>query len=100
MKRFDANAYLYITQAIDLFDLTQNNTLQDTLRGCRDVAFLVLAFKSDWLYPAHQSKELVRGCKLAGVDVTYCELNSTYGHDAFCLKLTRKRPSSAIFYAG
>jgi homoserine O-acetyltransferase len=46
----------------------------------------VLAFKSDWLYPANQSRELVRGCKLAGIDVTYCEINSSYGHDAFLVE--------------
>jgi homoserine O-acetyltransferase len=47
---------------------------------------LVLAFKSDWLYPAYQSQEIVKACKLAGVDATYCEINSTYGHDAFLLE--------------
>jgi homoserine O-acetyltransferase/O-succinyltransferase len=86
VKRFDANSYLYITRAVDLFDLTGGQKLEDALRPCKDLSFLVLAFKSDWLYPASQSKELVRGCKLAGVDVTYCELNSNYGHDAFLLE--------------
>ena len=46
-----------------------------------------MAFKSDWLYPAYQSREIVRACKLAGVDATYCELNSSYGHDAFLLEI-------------
>jgi homoserine O-acetyltransferase len=48
---------------------------------------LVLAFKSDWLYPAEQSREIVKACKLAGVDTTYCEIDSTYGHDAFLLEV-------------
>ena len=47
---------------------------------------LVLAFKSDWLYPAYQSQEIVKACKLAGVDTTYCEVNSIYGHDAFLIE--------------
>ena len=47
---------------------------------------LVLAFKSDWLYPAYQSQEIVKACKLAGVDASYCEINSTYGHDSFLLE--------------
>ena len=86
VKRFDANSYLYITRAVDLFDLTGGQKLEDALRPCRDISLLVLAFKSDWLYPAAQSRELVRACKLAGVDATYCELNSSYGHDAFLLE--------------
>ena len=48
---------------------------------------LVIAFKSDWLYPASQSREIVRACKLAGIDTTYCEIFSTYGHDAFLLEV-------------
>lgn len=87
VKRFDANSYLYITRAIDLYDLAGDRGLPAALTAARPVHFMVLAFKSDWLYPAHQSKELVRGCKLAGIDVTYCEINSTYGHDAFLLEI-------------
>ena len=51
-----------------------------------DVKVLVIAFKSDWLYPAYQSQAIVKACKLAGLDVTYCEVDSTYGHDAFLLE--------------
>ncbi len=87
VKRFDANSYLYITRAIDLFDLGEGRELQESLAPARHAPFLVVAFKSDWLYPAAQSRELVRGCKLAGIDVTYCEINSSYGHDAFLLEV-------------
>jgi homoserine O-acetyltransferase len=87
VKRFDANSYLYLTRAIDLYDLAGQKSLPDSLAVARNIHFMVLAFKSDWLYPAHQSRELVRGCKLAGIDVTYCEINSTYGHDAFLLEV-------------
>ncbi len=85
VKRFDANSYLYITKAIDYFNILNGHSLGDIFRGLQ-AKVLVLAFKSDWLYPAYQSQEIVKACKLAGVDASYCELNSTYGHDAFLLE--------------
>jgi homoserine O-acetyltransferase len=86
VKRFDANSYLYITHAIDSFDVSRGKELYEVFRGIK-ARVLVLAFKSDWLYPASQSREIVRACKLAGVDTTYCEIDSTYGHDAFLLEV-------------
>ncbi|MDD4859627.1 MAG: homoserine O-acetyltransferase [Dehalococcoidales bacterium] len=85
VRRFDANSYLYITKAIDRFDLAEGNSLSEVLRNVR-AKFLVIAFKSDWLYPSYQSQEIVRACKTAGVDATYCEICSSYGHDAFLLE--------------
>jgi len=85
VERFDPNSYLYITKAMDYFDPTQGKDLRDLLCGI-DAKVLVIAFKSDWLYPAYQSQEIVRACKLAGLEATYCEINSTYGHDAFLLE--------------
>lgn len=86
VKRFDANSYLYITKAMDNFDAAKGKLLSEVFKGIRaDV--LVIAFKSDWLYPAYQSKEIVKACKLCGVHVTYCEIDSTYGHDAFLLEV-------------
>jgi homoserine O-acetyltransferase len=86
VKRFDANSYLYITRAIDSFDASRGKNLYEVFKGIK-AKILVLAFKSDWLYPASQSKEIVKACKLAGVDTTYCEIDSTYGHDAFLLEV-------------
>lgn len=86
VKRFDANSYLYITEAIDNFDAAKGGSLSEVLQGIK-AKVLVIAFKSDWLYPAYQSKEIVKACKLAGVETTYCEVNSTYGHDAFLLEV-------------
>ena len=86
VKRFDANSYLYITKAMDNFDVSATRPLQEALQGTR-VKVLVISFKSDWLYPTYQSKEIVRACKLAGVETTYCEIDSTYGHDAFLLEV-------------
>jgi len=88
VKRFDANSYLYITKAIDYFDLLNGKTTKigDVFKGLK-AKVLAIAFKSDWLYPIYQSLEIARACKLAGVEATYCELNSTYGHDAFLLEV-------------
>ncbi|MFH2138021.1 MAG: homoserine O-acetyltransferase [Candidatus Omnitrophota bacterium] len=85
VKRFDANSYLYITKAMDYFDLSQGK-LFPTGKTV-DTRFLVIAFRSDWLYPSAQSKELVRELKMRHVDTTYCEIASTYGHDAFLLEV-------------
>jgi homoserine O-acetyltransferase len=85
VKRFDANSYLYITKAVDYFNILNGHSLGDIFQGSQ-AKVLVLAFKSDWLYPAYQSQEIAKACKLAGVEASYCELNSTYGHDAFLLE--------------
>ncbi|MCM8764859.1 MAG: homoserine O-acetyltransferase [Candidatus Omnitrophica bacterium] len=89
VKRFDANSYLYITKAMDMFDAIENSEKINNLKKFHgDV--LVIAFKSDWLYPAYQSKEIVRVCKHAGINVSYCEIESTYGHDAFLLEVNEQ----------
>jgi homoserine O-acetyltransferase len=85
VKRFDANSYLYITKAMDYFDVVGKKTPAEIFNGLK-ARVLVIAFKSDWLYPAHQSQEIVKACKWAGVEATYCEVHSTYGHDAFLLE--------------
>jgi homoserine O-acetyltransferase len=85
VKRFDANSYLYITKAMDNFDPLDKRTLQELFRGLK-AKVLTIAFKSDWLYPGYQVKEIVKACKLSGVEITYCEIDSSYGHDAFLLE--------------
>jgi homoserine O-acetyltransferase len=89
VKRFDANSYLYITKAIDYFNILNGHTLGNVFRNFTAKVF-VIAFKSDWLYPAYQSQEIVKACKLAGVDASYCELSTTYGHDAFLLEIEQE----------
>jgi len=103
VKRFDANSYLYITKAMDNFDASGGRPLQEFLQDT-PVKVLVISFKSDWLYPAYQSKEIVKACKLAGVETTYCEIDSTYGHDAFLLEVQEeshliKHFLKKVFYA-
>jgi len=85
VKRFDANSYLYITKAMDYFDVSGDRMIPaGKTVGTR---FLVIAFHSDWLYPLYQSQEIVRKLKIRHVDTTYCEIQSTYGHDAFLLEV-------------
>lgn len=85
-KRFDANSYLYITKATDYFDLSGGKPLYKVFEGIKSKV-LVISIKSDWLYPVYQSQEIVKACKLAGVDVTSYEISSTYGHDAFLVNV-------------
>ncbi len=85
VKRFDANSYLYITKAIDYFDLSAREKLIPKDKEV-NIIFLVISFKSDWLYPSYQSREIVRLLKTRNMDVTYCEIDSNYGHDAFLLE--------------
>jgi homoserine O-acetyltransferase len=85
VKRFDPNSYLYLTKAIDQFDLFENGPQAEVLRRMR-ARFLVISFESDWLYPPAQSRELVRLLKRANVPVTYINLETPYGHDSFLIE--------------
>jgi homoserine O-acetyltransferase len=85
VKRFDPNSYLYLTKAIDQFDLFENGSLAEVLRRVH-ARFLVISFASDWLYPPVQSRELVRLLKRANVPVTYINLETPYGHDSFLIE--------------
>jgi homoserine O-acetyltransferase len=84
VKRFDPNSYLYLTRAIDEFDLFEKAAPEEVLREVQ-ARFLIISFSSDWLYPPPQSRDLVRQLKRAGVAVTYLNLDSEYGHDSFLI---------------
>jgi homoserine O-acetyltransferase len=88
-SRFDANSFLYITKAIDYFDMSLGRG--DLAQAFTDVKakFLVLSYSSDWLYPPEQSEELVRALLRNGIDASYVEIKSDYGHDAFLLEVER-----------
>jgi len=87
-KRFDANSYLYISKAIDYFDLTENGTLSLS-EAFKDVKarVLVISVDSDWLYTPAESKEIVMALTANEVEVSYCQIKSSYGHDAFLLEI-------------
>lgn len=86
VQRFDANSYLYITKALDYFDLAEDGKLTDVLRKAK-AKFLIIAFTSDWLYPTYQSKEIVKALKTNDIDVSFCEVSSDYGHDSFLVEV-------------
>jgi homoserine O-acetyltransferase len=86
VERFDANSYLYITKAADYFDLKKDyGSLAEAFANtkCR---FLVISFASDWLYTPAQSKAMVDALAATNKDVSYCDITSPYGHDAFLLE--------------
>ena len=90
VDRFDANSYLYITKAMDYFDLTEGHySLAAAFSGVK-ARFLVISFTSDWLYPSYQSLEVVRALRGRNCDVAYCELPSNYGHDAFLVAVNEQ----------
>jgi len=84
-KRFDANSYLYITKAVDFFDLSKDGSLIEGFSGVT-AKYLVISITSDWLYPPYQSQEIVAALTANGIDAKYEEIRSQYGHDAFLLE--------------
>ena len=87
VDRFDANSYLYITRALDYFDLAGQvgGVLTEAFRRARDVKFCVLSFSSDWLYPTSESRDIVRALNGAGCRASFAEIVTDKGHDAFFL---------------
>ncbi|WP_374574150.1 homoserine O-acetyltransferase [Phenylobacterium sp.] len=87
VDRFDANSYLYITRALDYFDLAASygGVLAGAFRNARHVRFCVLSFSSDWLYPTAESRDIVRALNAAGCRTSFVEIETDKGHDAFFL---------------
>ncbi len=86
VDRFDANSYLYITKAADYFDLPRDyGSLKEAFAGVQ-ARFLVVSFSSDWLFTPEQSEAMVDALVANGKDVSYCNIASGYGHDAFLLE--------------
>jgi homoserine O-acetyltransferase len=99
IKRFDANTYLYITKAINYYDLIMDyGSLENAFKNVL-AKFLVISFSSDWLYPTSAAKEIVRALKVNRTHVTFCEIYSTYGHDAFLLQNPEMMKMIADFLA-
>ena len=85
-RRFDANSYLYITRAMDYFDLAEEHggLLADAFAASQ-ARFCLVSFDSDWLYPTAESRHVVRALNAAGKAVSFVELSAPYGHDSFLL---------------
>ena len=86
-ERFDANSYLYITRALDYFDLAapHDGQLALAFAGTK-TRFALISFTTDWLYPTAESRRVVRALNAAGAAVSFVELESPFGHDAFLLE--------------
>ena len=87
VERFDANSYLYLTRAMDYFDLAADygGVLADAFRGTK-TRFCVISFTSDWLFPTPESRAIVHALNAAGASVAFVEVESDKGHDAFLLE--------------
>ena len=87
VDRFDANSYLYITRALDYFDLAAQHggVLAEAFVKARGVRFCVLSFSSDWLYSTAESRDVVRALNAAGCRASFVEIETDKGHDAFFL---------------
>ena len=86
VERFDANSYLYITKALDYYDLARSfSSLEESLARatCRS---LIVSFSSDWLFPPEQGKQIVDGLIRNGKDASYANIESPFGHDSFLLE--------------
>ncbi len=86
--RFDANSYLYITRAMDYFDLAEEHggRLADAFAGT-NARFCVVSFDTDWLYPTAESRAIVHALNAAAAPVSFVELKAPYGHDSFLLEV-------------
>tara|TARA_B100000678_G_scaffold206486_1_gene174096 strand:+ start:2502 stop:3617 length:1116 start_codon:yes stop_codon:yes gene_type:complete len=86
-RRFDANSYLYITRAMDYFDLAEKHggRLADAFAQTT-ARFCIVSFDTDWLYPTAESQHLVRALNAAGAPVSFVELSTPFGHDGFLLE--------------
>jgi homoserine O-acetyltransferase len=86
VDRFDANSYLYITRAMDYFDLAidHGGVLANAFRATR-TRFCIVSFTSDWLYPTRESREVVQALNAVAANVSFVEIESDKGHDAFLL---------------
>ncbi len=91
VDRFDANSFLYITKAADYFDLERQHGAGSAVEAFSKAKakFLVASFTSDWLYPTYQSRSMVKAMKKCGLDVSFCEIEAQWGHDAFLLPSAR-----------
>lgn len=86
VNRFDANSYLYITRALDLYDLrAPDGTLETSLKKVK-ARVMAVGFTSDWLYPPEQNLEIVQALLRCGKDATYAEIESDLGHDSFLIE--------------
>jgi homoserine O-acetyltransferase/O-succinyltransferase len=86
VERFDANSYLYVTRAMDYFDLAADygGSLANAFKGSK-TRFCIVSFTSDWLFPTSNSRAIVHALNAGGASVSFVEIDTDKGHDAFLL---------------
>ncbi len=99
VDRFDANTYIYLSKAMDYFDLSGGTGDLYAALAPATAAFLVLSYRSDWLFPTYQSLEIVHALGRLGSEVSHVELDSPYGHDSFLLDIEGQSRLISAFLA-
>ena len=93
VSRFDANSYIYIMRAIDMYDASEGyNSLYESFSRMNLKKALLISFTSDWLFPSYQSEEVVSALRANNIKTTYQMIKSNYGHDSFLLKYKEMTP--------
>ncbi len=100
VDRFDANSYIYLTKAMDYYDLAGSWGGMEAAMRRVEGSLLVLSYSSDWLFPTEQSKEIVYALARAGKDVSFNEIQSPYGHDSFLLEASLQSELITAFLTG
>jgi len=100
VNRFDANSYLYLTRALDLFDLARTYGSLEEALGRVQCPVLIVGVTSDILYPVYQQKEIVDALHRLGKDVEYAEIDSPHGHDGFLIDFPKMEPILRKFLEG
>lgn len=85
-SRFDANSFLYLTKAMDFFDIKEDIKKIKTKKNIALKKVLIISFISDWLYPSSQSLDIEEAYNYSNIETEYHEIKSNYGHDAFLIK--------------
>ncbi|MBE7036827.1 MAG: homoserine O-acetyltransferase [Ruminococcaceae bacterium] len=100
VDRFDANSYLYITKAVDYYDpIKEHGSLEEAFKKTNS-RFLIISFSSDWLFTTSQSKQMVNSLVSVDKDVSFVELESKCGHDAFLLEFEKQTKIIKSFLRG
>lgn len=100
ISRFDANAYLYLAKAISYFDLEQRYGSLEAALTPIDCRLFIASINSDWLYPAWQCKKLVKSLMKLNKEVSYCDIDSPFGHDSFLMPSEALENSMTSFLRG
>jgi len=99
-ERFDANSYLYITKAMDYFDISRAYGPLPEAFAKATARYLFVTYRTDWLFPTEQSREIVRAMLSTGRDVSFVEIESGYGHDAFLIEVEKLDRILSSFLCG